>query len=117
MLDRVPYFFLILGASFAGLSIIGLSLIFEKKTDHESSVLIINDEEKLEENIEKQKEEVATAENDEIKGTVEIMPVLKLRDALKIPDLYLISFVMCFGGTSLGIFTNNYKVRFTKSEF
>ncbi len=37
-------------------------------------------------------------------------PKLTLKQALKIPDLYLLAFVFCFASTSISIFTVNYKV-------
>jgi len=110
-LDRVPYFFLILGSCFAGLSFIGLLLIFEKKVDlaENEENLIINEEVKEIQNVEKQLQDSIDVKDTEKK--IETMPALSLTDVLKIKDLYLISFVMCFGGTSLSIFSSNYKVR------
>lgn len=90
LLSRVPHLYFMVGIITAALNFTGLLLMFERKNDPELEK-IINSEMK------KGSEEEPT-------------PLLTLKQALKVTDLYLISFIFCFAGTSISIFTINYKV-------
>lgn len=89
LLSRVPHLYFMVGIITAALNFTGLLLMFERKNDPELEK-IINSEMK------KGSEEEPT-------------PLLTLKQALKVTDLYLISFIFCFAGTSISIFTINYK--------
>ena len=101
MLGRVPYFFLIMGGCTTFLSVLGLMMMFEKTTDTDKD-LLINEEENN--NVEQYNQNKFIDES-------ELKPVLTLREVFKIRDLWILIFVMNFGGTSIGIYSSNFKAK------
>ena len=79
-------------------------MMFERRHHPELKKLINNDDV---EGVEASE----TEDTESVEYTNNAPPLpLTLKQVLKIPDLYLLSFIFCFASTSISIFTINYKV-------
>ena len=88
-----------MGACTTFLSILGFTMMFEKETEPEKIVLINEEDNTLSDQIQRLNIDES-----------ELMPILTLKEALRIKDLYLIAFVHSFDKMSIDIFSINYKV-------
>ncbi len=95
----MPNLFLIVAIITACLNILGLLMMRERGGDPEKKRLINHDDNDAEPG-----QQVDESDIDSPR------PTLTLKQALRIPDLYILAFVFCFASTSISIFTVNYKV-------
>ncbi len=108
LLNKVPLAFLINGIIIIVLNSIGLLLMFEKE-DNQNNLLINNAEINESQNNDENTSEYQTNENEKDEET---KPALTLLQAIKTPEIYMITVMTSFyfiGPTNLNIY---YKVYF-----